>query len=48
MEMRFLPQVAVLVLREAGTLAAELQVLGRLGRHPNLTRLIAVINKASA
>ena len=43
MEMRFLPQVAVLVLKEAGTLAAELQVFGRLGRHPNLTRLIAVI-----
>ena len=28
---------------EAGSLAAELQVFGRLGRHPNLTRLIAVI-----
>ena len=36
-------QVAAFLLREAGTLAAELQVFGRLGRHPNLTRLLAVI-----
>lgn len=35
--------MAALVLRELGTLSAELDVFARLGRHPNLTRLIAIV-----
>ena len=37
----------MLVLREAGSLSAELQVFSRLGRHPNLTLLVAVIKSGA-